>query len=199
MMYTSKIMIEWLKAQEVAERDQEKMGIMAELSNELGTGLARKELAKAAVAASRSSKALRQKSRELAMLMRTDAEILRMLSDDEVIQMFGDAISRLSEKCWCAGWMGDAAAALAPMVSRILVSGKREPWGQDWIEVPEAAQIVGMTSRLLSMVNLNDDMSEGAPRYIKYDPPGTRAGHRFANPLLSDTEMTDGFSTHSED
>jgi len=68
---------------------------------------------------------------------------------EELIDILGQAMSDVSEDCWCAGWLDDTEEDLPKLVAEALRTGEPQPWGLGGYVSPEAARhLAGMRERL---------------------------------------------------
>jgi hypothetical protein len=63
------------------------------------------------------------------------------LSRSELLKRLGDTMSDVSQRCYCAGWMGDTTPAIERLCRAALRTNQPQPWGYEELSVAEAAKL----------------------------------------------------------
>lgn len=103
----------------------------------------------------------------LAIELRGDPSVITQLTRDEAIQMMGDIMSEISERCYCAGWMDGTEEVVPQLVAEALSTGQDQGWCMNELRLHEAKHLKALNDYLGHWVDFN--MGDG-PTYIPYTP-----------------------------
>lgn len=67
---------------------------------------------------------------------------------EALIIELGEAMSEVSEECYCAGWLIDTETIVPALCREALATGAPQRWGMGRIDVETAARLVAMADEL---------------------------------------------------
>ena len=82
------------------------------------------------------------------------------------LKKLGRAMSDVSERCYCAGWLIGTEYQLPELCRRITLTKKPHPWGYSEVTVHEASNLQMLVQEVGSWVNLVEDASG----YVLFNP-----------------------------
>jgi hypothetical protein len=83
-----------------------------------------------------------------------------------VLQLLGNAMSDVSEDCYCAGWGGGTEYFVPELCHRAIESGQPQYWGQGEITVETARSLTYLAEQLGCWANLDD----AGVNYVPHSP-----------------------------
>lgn len=91
------------------------------------------------------------------------------MSDDKqrAIKALGDAMSEVSEDCWCAGWLDGTEDVLPNLCKAAIRTGQPQGWGMWSVSIDTAEGLIAMAKHAGTWVNFN---SLDDPEYVPYEP-----------------------------
>lgn len=87
-------------------------------------------------------------------------------TEHSLLQILGDAISIISEKCWCAGWLGATEKYVPELCRRAVFTGVPQKWGLGQISPEEARGLC----YLAGLIGAWADLDERGVDYVPYQP-----------------------------
>lgn len=83
-----------------------------------------------------------------------------------LVQLLGNAMSDVSEECWCAGWLGGTEHIVPELCRRALASRQTSCWGRWEVTLERARGLQALADHIGSWANLDND----ATGYIAFQP-----------------------------
>ena len=83
-----------------------------------------------------------------------------------LLQVLGNAMSDISEDCYCAGWMGGAEYFVPELCRRALDTNQSQNWGHGEVTQEQARGLLALAELVGSWADLDDD----ATGYIPFQP-----------------------------
>jgi hypothetical protein len=83
-----------------------------------------------------------------------------------LLQLLGNAISDISEECYCAGWMIGTEYFVPELCRRAEATGQTQFWGHGEVTPEQARGLVALAEIVGSWANLN----QAGVRYVPHNP-----------------------------
>jgi hypothetical protein len=83
-----------------------------------------------------------------------------------VLQLLGNAMSGVSEDCYCAGWLGGTEYFVPELCRRALESGQPQYWGHGEVTAETARGLTYLAEQLGYWANLDD----ACVNYVSHSP-----------------------------
>ena len=83
----------------------------------------------------------------VALLDNKDGHI-RKAANKALTHFLGEALSDLSERCWCAGWLGQCEYTIPELCRRVLKRGNSQTWGHGEVTYAEAKELTELADEL---------------------------------------------------
>ncbi len=83
-----------------------------------------------------------------------------------LVQLLGNAMSDISEDCWCAGWLGGAEHDIPELCRRAGESGRAQRWGLGEITPEQGRALVYLADQLGSWA----DLDKPGVGFVPYQP-----------------------------
>jgi hypothetical protein len=83
-----------------------------------------------------------------------------------LVQLLGQAMSDISEDCYCASWLGGTEYSVPELCRRAIATGQTQYWGHGQVT---PAQARGLTF-LAEQIGAWADLDEPGDGYVPHDP-----------------------------
>jgi len=82
------------------------------------------------------------------------------------LKRLGVAMSDVSERCYCAGWLGGAEYLLPELCRRVILTNEPQPWGYSSVTLEEAEMLTALSDEIGSWADLDDNAAE----FVRFKP-----------------------------